>query len=105
MKFKFKYRYTVRGRGHFPSDMLRYDHSFPYSGEDVAWMHLRNQEREVMLVAITDNPKWDPTRDRWRSFGWIVTEVYGRERADQDDADSMSAVKAHPDTFYQWDVE
>lgn len=68
-------RYTVRGTGDFPIDMLRYDHSFPWAEEDTAWI-LRKDEREVMLgiVSAAKNPHIE--RNRWQSFGWIVTERY-----------------------------
>jgi len=68
--------FTVRGKGHFPIDMLRYDACHPATQEDVAWMASEHEERELMLRRIGTNKQWKPTAERWSSFGWVVTEVY-----------------------------
>jgi len=107
-------RYTVRGRGFFPFDMLRYDHSEPCMDEDYKWIgplgtytpkHLdpiarnfphgepRRDERELMLVAWLRpdiragaiKEGLIPCVDRWASFGWTVTEVYNVEKFNFDD--------------------
>ncbi len=82
---RFEVRYTVRGYGAFPTDMLRYDRSEAATPEDVEWMKGR-EERELMLKTWVEDPKSHvrrliregrvPCKDRWRSFGWEVTEVY-----------------------------
>lgn len=71
--------YTVTGNSTFPLDMLRSDQSFPMRSEDVweiaadgdaAW-----RKREVQLGA--DMPAHqEPNKERWRSFGWTVTEIH-----------------------------
>lgn len=70
--------FTVRGRGEFPLDMLRYDMCFPAGAthQIASKRRLMSQdalapEREVVLQRVTDGP-WTPTEDRWRSFGWHV---------------------------------
>jgi hypothetical protein len=58
-----KLRYTVEGRGHFPTDMLRYDEAELLSPVEAEG----NQRRQVRIVnagAVTP--------DRWWSFGWSV---------------------------------
>ena len=86
---RFAVRYTVRGSGSFPADMLRYDQSEAATPEDVQWMEGR-EERELMLRASIAGPVSHvralirdgrvPCKDRWLSFGWTVTEVYDPER-------------------------
>lgn len=85
---RFEIRYTVRGSGSFPEDMLRYDRSKAATPEDVEWMKGRH-ERELMLKIEHEGPrthikrliasKHVPTIGRWESFGWTVTEVYEPE--------------------------
>ena len=85
---RFEVRYTVRGRGSFPEDMLRYDRSEAATPEDVAWMEGRD-ERELMLKATAVGPLFHvrrlvreglrPCTGRWESFMWAVTEVYEPE--------------------------
>lgn len=72
---------TVRGRGEFPVDMLRYDGLHPWGendsyavrstfyspgGEVPTLVHLRRW---------AESRSWMPTDARWRSFGWEVFEV------------------------------
>jgi hypothetical protein len=69
------YRYTVRGYGSFPIDMLRYDCAFP-AGESVS--HIMTSSRfgshedvhDVELIGVRR-----PTDARWSSFGWTVVKV------------------------------
>jgi hypothetical protein len=87
-------RYTVRGSGSFPFDMLRYDRSFFACAEDEQWAEGR-EPRELMLELYLDydvpasalakvkDGVWQnqehftiPCVGRWHSFGWAVTEVY-----------------------------
>jgi predicted metalloprotease len=67
--------FTVQGSSPFPMDMLRYDQCWPYRGEDVSgidstgdWSY---RSRSVTLHTIAASI----TPDRWRSFGWIVTDT------------------------------
>lgn len=66
-------KFTVKGRGLFPVDMLRYDCCYPASPQDVNNMDGR-EPREVTLVTATVNPLVGPTKGRWESFGWTVTK-------------------------------
>ena len=73
-------KFTVEGRGEFPLDMLRYDRCFPRTGVDVEMMErppeVLNSPRCVTLVALArDWIFWQPTLDRWLSFGWRVIDV------------------------------
>jgi hypothetical protein len=79
-KRHWEVRFTVRGNGPFPEDMLRYDHCEPATQEDVFWVTGR-YIRELMLKARISHPSivksgLFPTKARWDSFGWGVTEVY-----------------------------
>ena len=66
---KSMFEFTVRGRGQFPFDMLRYDQCWPKSSApDVSALWHTDDERTVTLVGICS-----PTVDRWASFGWRVT--------------------------------
>lgn len=61
-------RFYVRGRGHFPLDMLRYDECWPATGEDAAKMDEKDL-RTIQLATITR-----PTKARWSSFPWTANE-------------------------------
>ena len=90
-------RYTVRGSGSFPSDMLRYDcGAHPATPEDWEWIKLTNERRrlnsepvelmlEVYLIpdvrsSAVGEENGVPCKGRWRSFMWEVTEVYPIEK-------------------------
>ena len=70
-------RFTVRGSGAFPFDMLRYDAAWPEKeGTDSYQLGLTRDsgdeyfnQRNVTL--ITDCPN-APGFARWQSFGWPV---------------------------------
>lgn len=65
-------RITVKGRGRFPHDMLRYDQCYPERPLDTAQLEDDNRgNREVQLIS----PRRYATDDRWRSFGWVVTDT------------------------------
>lgn len=79
------YRYTVRGRGDFPTDMLRYDECVFASFADRA-------SAEGTMTPATHTPgRRDvsiigtkrPTEARWASFGWTILEGE-RSRLDPD---------------------
>lgn len=63
---KLKWRYKVRGRGHFPTDMLRYDRAIVIDMiEDIDGI-----AHQYTIVGETK-----PTEGRWNSFMYyIVTE-------------------------------
>lgn len=61
---------TVRGRGIFPLDMLRYDCCFPATSEDVSLINETGELRSVTLVLR--NAIRIPTVGRWNSFTWAV---------------------------------
>lgn len=74
------YRHTmlVKGSGHFPLDMLRYDCCFPADTDGVkalsnSW---EDGEVEVLMVRYT-KAKNDRafTPARWQSFGWSCSAV------------------------------
>jgi len=70
-----RYQYKVTGAGTFPIDMLRYDRAYPASSEAVSAMstHMRDAgARERRTVELLSHHH--PTRDRWRSFGWLVED-------------------------------
>jgi hypothetical protein len=69
-------RYTVSGRGNFPTDMLRYDNARPLSPVETEGRALR----EVRIVAAGGC-----TPERWRSFGWSVHEDIEEMRKDAEE--------------------
>ena len=64
---RMRYRYTVRGSGTFPTDMLRYDAAYPSRAESIDGLRPSPESRTVELSSYKR-----PTEDRWRSFGWLV---------------------------------
>lgn len=66
--------FTVTGRGSFPLDMLRWDQCYPQGPDDVANIDV-GQRREIKLVHVGDRRHWEPTKDRWASFNWVVCRV------------------------------
>jgi len=75
------YRFTVKGNGVFPFDMLRRDRCFPYATEDATRMGdltmINNgyPVREVELASWQNRATWMPNFERWKSFNWQVTQV------------------------------
>ena len=61
--------FSVRGRGRFPIDMLRYDSCWPFQTKDSAAIEA-DGVRTVTLESASPNR----TAARWRSFGWEVVE-------------------------------
>ena len=71
----YEFSYTVNGRGRFPMDMLRYDHSTPYSSADAARIEATFDSPMgvpigITLVKVTNDKDWKPCVDRWASFLW-----------------------------------
>lgn len=72
------YTYIVTGKGHFPTDMLRYDRCWPEDGEAVVSMGARPDDTEgffdvirvIRLASVRP-----PTAERWAGFGWTVREI------------------------------
>lgn len=71
--------FTVVGWGRFPLDMLRYDVCWPAHPKDVAELNRSlsgpSEKRTVNLTAALSNM---PTEARWKSFGWVVTDIHKR---------------------------
>jgi hypothetical protein len=65
MKF---HHYTVTGSGIFPLDMLRYDAAWPTDTNSVLRMEDDDKDLRVLHLASIR----EPTKERWRSFGWQV---------------------------------
>jgi hypothetical protein len=64
-------RFTVHGRGAFPFDMLRYDACYPVLD---ATALARYDQRAIVMEGVHERG-WEPTVQRWRSFGWSVEPV------------------------------
>ena len=72
------YRFTVRGWGAFPTDMLRYDHCWPATQQDASSItryfefHSGFEKYDITLCSADA-----PTTDRWASFDFkvIKTEI------------------------------
>ena len=71
-------RFTVKGRGLFPIDMLRHDHCWPVDGDynHISRSATSNAEASIVLCA---QMRRCITPERWRSFGWVVTDIAGEE--------------------------
>jgi hypothetical protein len=77
-------RFKVKGSFRFPLDMLRYDACWPASPGDTGNMEASFDARsptgyEVELIHWAANAGWQPTVDRWASFGWYVVTGSVRE--------------------------
>ena len=72
----YLYRYSVRGRGTFPLDMLRHDRACPDTGDDVIAMECTDAERTIRLVSHLTAP----TEGRWQSFGWPVVDQKPKQK-------------------------
>lgn len=71
----YEVMFSVIGRGAFPFDMLCYDRCFPIDSINASKLDrdYGDQEvREIQLVATVHRKNWEPTVDRWASFGWSV---------------------------------
>ncbi len=76
--------FTVRGRGEFPLDMLRYDCCWPRRGDDVAkitpiYATITPESKDEMATRDVRLVKYAHLKrgpfveaGRWRSFGWEV---------------------------------
>lgn len=76
--------FTVRGRGEFPLDMLRYDHCWPRAFEDAEKMSpyygpITPEAKADLSMRNVDLARHTPLKHgevasaaRWQSFGWIV---------------------------------
>ena len=72
-------KFTVRGAGQFPLDMLRYDCCHPHGSDDVRQMEHDRSIREVTLVRVCMSStawarQYAVTEGRWASFGWTVID-------------------------------
>jgi hypothetical protein len=75
------FHFTVQGRGPFPADMLRHDQCYPCDTASAVNIVNDLSERprplrKVSLATVVGRKGWQPTFERWRSFGWMVlTEI------------------------------
>lgn len=71
-----RYRYLVTGSLAFPIDMLRYDQAWPVSeGLDSSQITASIRHETTGPVTVELRSTQPPTRGRWESFGWRVSEV------------------------------
>ena len=87
MPKEFKVKFSVRGNGEFPWDMLRYDNCVAETPEDqkkIDWTYEDEFpeggehglfRREVNLVGSFPHKWMGPNKDRWESFYWKVVKV------------------------------
>jgi hypothetical protein len=70
-----EWHFEVVGNGAFPIDMLRYDGAFPSRGTDASAIQRSIEgDRGRQIIRLT-SVYHAPTKDRWRSFGWLVGDV------------------------------
>jgi hypothetical protein len=70
MTIKVTY-FDVSGRGRFPYDMLRYDRCWPT--REFETPKLSGYSAENITIGMAGYSM--PTVDRWKSFGWLVSNV------------------------------
>ena len=69
----YLHTFAVVGAGQVPADMLRYDQCWPDDGRLGPTTGVRHREQLVEIGLAHIGPKvWEPTRERWASFGWRV---------------------------------
>lgn len=76
-------RFQVHSRwrhAEFPMDMLRYDRCYPDSSLDGNLIHATfvHDSKDRLTTYIHLRGYQPPTKDRWDSFAWVVTEVEDR---------------------------
>jgi hypothetical protein len=70
--------FTVKGRGEFPVDMLRYDEAKPATPGDQALVsshtdpYTDSSEEITVNLVISGAEFRTPSADRWKTFGWEV---------------------------------
>jgi hypothetical protein len=73
-------RFTVKGKGHFPFDMLRHDQAWPATTDAATAMSFSASVSEGLTVELIAYKRRHITPARWRSFGWVVTEIEGEDQ-------------------------
>lgn len=70
-------RFTVRGKGFFPMDMLRHSRAWP-TGPGMEFMQdfIRHEKVDVELRTSS---RRGISEERWKSFGWDVIEIIEEE--------------------------
>lgn len=74
----YKIEFRVKGKGYFPTDMLRYSNCVARNSEDQDSINASPSdwkgEREIELVREARNLRAVKflAEDRWKSFGWQV---------------------------------
>lgn len=75
---KVLYVFCVHGRHNFPIDMLRYDRATPHREIDsnrIVPATGCHSGGTISGYDIELQSNREPTRARWRSFGWEVVDV------------------------------
>lgn len=74
---KYYQVFTVTGMGHFPLDMLRYDHCWPAYEREMYLInnHEDPRSRSITIARRVDTKNEMPTIERWDSFGWTVSQI------------------------------
>ena len=67
------FQITVRGRGKFPIDMLRYSHCYPNGAQDVENIEYPGPVKRPVTVCIDDSTFVTAMNciERFASFGWV----------------------------------
>lgn len=77
--FEEPVRFTVKGRGVFPADMLRHDRCYPVDGDIDMVTNPLPVQRPLVEVVLVAPKRSCVTPRRWASFGWTVTEIGGEK--------------------------
>lgn len=76
MAARYETLFIVEGKGSFPIDMLRYDGCVPERACDSLLIEASIRHESIEGAIHLRGPR-SPEKDRWNSFGWVVT---GEER-------------------------
>ncbi len=71
----YQSEFVVEGIGDFPFDMLRYERAFPEHESDSYKLNTSDEKRSVYLIKIHHDPEPEFNHNRWKSFGWKITQV------------------------------
>ena len=66
--------FVVEGTGQLPLPLLREEAAFPASTESAGNLAYDGYH-SVTMTAIRHKQDWQPDKDRWNAYGWIVTKV------------------------------
>lgn len=80
--YKYACEFTITGMGDIPMDMFRYDRCTPLTQQDVAQfsaLEMVDNPIDIRMVRFTRRKSDGPTINRWKSFGWNISNITFRK--------------------------